>query len=154
MLKNHIKIGFRSLRRRKGFTAINLGGLSIGLAACLLIGLYVHDELAYDSFHEKGSRIYRLGSGFVGWPYGLLLESEYPEVEDVVYMRSYPSFSIEHGGIHYFENMLYADSGFFKLFDFPFLEGDPKMALTEPNSLVLSDRLARTDFISRRMGRE
>lgn len=146
MIKNHIKIVFRNLRRHKGFTAINLGGLSIGLAACLLIGLYIQEELTYDRFHEKGSRIYRLGRGSVGWPYGRLIESEYPEIEDVVYMRAYPSFSIEHGGIHYFENMLYADGGFFDLFDFPFLEGDPKKALTEPNSLVLSDKLAQKLF--------
>jgi putative ABC transport system permease protein len=146
MIKNHIKIVIRNFRRRKGFMAINLGGLSVGLAACLLIGLYVQDELAYDRFQEKGSRIYRLGRGSVGWPYGRLIESEFPEVEDVVYMRAYPTFSIEQGEAHYFENMLYADNGFFRLFDFPFLEGDPETALMEPNSIVLSDRLARKLF--------
>jgi putative ABC transport system permease protein len=147
MFKNHIKIILRNFLRHKGFTAINLGGLSVGLAACLLIGLYVRDELAYDRFHEKGSRIYRLGRGSVGWPYGRLIESEYPEeVEEVVYMRSYPTFSIEHDNFHYFENMLYADDGFFRLFDFPFLEGDPETALEEPNSIVLSDKLARKLF--------
>lgn len=146
MIKNHIKIVLRHLRRRKGFAAINLGGLSVGLAACLLIGLYIQDELAYDRFHQKGSRIYRLGRGSVGWPYGRLIESEYPEVEDVVYMRAYPTFSIEQGEFHYFENMLYADSGFFHLFDFPVLEGDPETALKQPNSIVLSDRLARKLF--------
>ncbi len=146
MLKNHIKIVLRLFRRHKGFAAINLGGLSVGLAACLLIGLYVQDELAYDRFHEKSSRIYRLGGASVGWPYGRLIESEYPEVEDVVYMRTYPAYSIEHGDHHYFESMLYADSGFFHLFDFPFIEGDPKTALAEPNSLVLSDTLARKLF--------
>jgi putative ABC transport system permease protein len=146
MLKNHIKIVLRNFRRHKGFSAINLGGLSVGLAACLLIGLYVQDELSYDRFHEKGSRIYRLGRGTVGWPYGRLIESEYPEVEDVVYMRDYPTFSIEHGDFHYFEDMLYADTGFFHLFDFPFVEGDPDSALKDPYSVVLSDKLARKLF--------
>lgn len=146
MFKNHIKIVLRNFRRHKGFSAINLGGLSVGLAACLLIGLYVQDELSYDRFHEKGSRIYRLGRGTVGWPYGRLIESEYPEVEDVVYMRDYPTFSIEHGDFHYFEEMLYADNGFFHLFDFPFVDGDPDSALKEPYSMVLSDRLARKLF--------
>lgn len=146
MLKNHIQIVLRQFRRHKGFAAINLGGLAVGLAACLLIGLYVQDELAFDWFHEKGSRIYRLGRGSVGWPYGKLLESEYPEVEDVVYLRTYPSYSIEHGGNHYFERMFYADDGFFLLFDYPVVEGDPNTALEEPQSLVLSDKLARKLF--------
>jgi putative ABC transport system permease protein len=146
MLKNHIRIVLRHFRRHKGFAAINLGGLSVGLAACLLIGLYVQDELAFDRFHEKGSRIYRLGGASVGWPYGRLIESEYPEVEDVVYMRTYPTFSIEQGENHYFERMFYADDGFFRMFDFPFVEGDPETALAEPNSLVLSDTLARKLF--------
>ncbi len=146
MLQNHIHIVFRQVRRHKGFAAINLGGLAVGLAACLLIGLYVQDEMAYDRFHEKGSRIYRLGGASVGWPYGRLIEAEYPEVEDVVYMRTYPTYSIEHGDNHFFESMLYADDGFFRLFDFPFVEGDPDMALLEPYSLVLSDTLARKLF--------
>ena len=146
MIKNHIHIVLRQFRRHKGFAAINLGGLAVGLAACLLIGLYVQDELAFDWFHEKGSRIYRLGGASVGWPYGRLIESEYPEVEDVVYMRTYPTYSIQQGGNHYFERMFYADEGFFSLFDFPFVEGNPETALEEPQSLVLSDTLARKFF--------
>ena len=146
MLKNSFKIALRILRRHKGFAAINLGGLAIGLAACLLIGLYVQEELAFDRFHENADRIYRLGHGSVGWPYGRILAADFPEVERVVYMRSYPTFSIEHEGHHYFEDMLYADAGFFQLFDFPFLMGDPETALTEPYSLVLSERLARKLF--------
>jgi hypothetical protein len=103
MLKNYLTTTLRNLQRHKGFAAINLGGLAIGLAACLLIGLFVQDELAYDHFHEKGDRLYRLGSSTVGWPYGRILEAEYPEVEDVVYLRTYPTYSIEHDGQHLFE---------------------------------------------------
>jgi putative ABC transport system permease protein len=146
MFKNSFKIAFRLLRRHKGFAAINLGGLAIGLAACLLIGLYVQEELAFDRFHENGDRIFRLGQGSVGWPYGRILAADFPEVEKVVYMRAYPELSIEQNGHHYFEDMLYADSGFFQLFDFRLLMGDPETALTEPNSLVLSERLARKLF--------
>jgi putative ABC transport system permease protein len=146
VFKNHIQIVLRQFRRHKGYAAINLGGLAVGLAACLLIGLYVQDELEFDRFHQKGSRIYRLGGTSVGWPYGRLLESEYPEVEKVVYMRTYPAYSIEHGENHYFERMFYADKGFFHLFDFPFVEGNPATALEEPNSLVLSETLAQKLF--------
>jgi len=146
MLKNYLTTTLRNLRRHKGFAAINLGGLAVGLAACLLIGLFVQDELAYDRFHEKGDRLYRLGSSTVGWPYGRILEAEYPEVEDVVYLRTYPTYSIEHDGQHLFETMRYADAGFFNLFDFPLLEGDPETALAEPYTLVLSETLAQKLF--------
>lgn len=146
MLKNYLKTALRNFQRHKGFTAINLVGLAVGLAGCLLIGLYVQDELAYDRFHEKGDRIYRLGESTVGWPYGRIVEAEYPEVEKVVYLRSYPTFSIKHEGQHFFEPMLYADAGFFQLFDFPLVEGDPLAALAAPYTLVLSEALAHKLF--------
>ena len=146
MLKNYLKTALRYFRRHKGFAAINLVGLAVGLAGCLLIGLYVQDELAYDRFHEKGDRIYRLGHSTVGWPYGRIVEAEYPEVEKVVYLRTHPTFSIEHGGQHFFESMLYADAGFFHLFDFPLVEGNPTTALTEPYTLILSEALAHKLF--------
>ncbi|MBN1270737.1 MAG: ABC transporter permease [Candidatus Aminicenantes bacterium] len=87
-----------------------------------------------------------MGQTSIGWPYGRLIETEYPEVEDVVYMRAYPTLSIKRGGFYTFENMLYADNGFFRLFDFPFVAGNPKTALEEPKSIVLSDKLARKLF--------
>ena len=146
MLRNYAKVVARYFRRHKGFAAIDLTGLAVGLAACLLIGLYVRDELAFDRFHEKGDRIYRLGGSTVGWPYGRILASEFPEVERVVYMRGWPSYSIEHEGHHLFERMLYADSGFFALFDFPLVEGDPATALADPYAVVLSETLARKLF--------
>jgi putative ABC transport system permease protein len=146
ILNNSFKIAFRILKRHKGFAAINLGGLALGLAACLLIGLYVQQELAFDRFHANKDRIYRLGHGSVGWPYGRILETDFPEVERVVYMRAYPTYSIEYEKHHFFEDMLYADSGFFQVFDFPLLNGDPKTALEEPYSIVLSERLAHKLF--------
>jgi putative ABC transport system permease protein len=142
MLKNYAKVVVRYFRRHKGFAAIDLAGLAVGLAACLLIGFYVRDELRFDRFNAKGDRIYRLGGSTVGWPYGRLLASEYPEVERVAYMRGWPSYSIEHEGHHLYERMLYADPGFFALFDFPLLEGDPATALNDPYAVVLSETLA------------
>ncbi|MEM9667010.1 MAG: ABC transporter permease, partial [Bacteroidota bacterium] len=146
MLKNYLTTALRSVRRQKGFVAINLVGLAVGLAGSLLIGLYVTDELSYDRFHAHGDRIYRLGSATVGWPYGRILEAEYPEVEEVVYLRTYPTFSIQHGGQRVYETMRYAEASFFDVFDFPLLEGDPETALAEPFSLVLSDALAQKYF--------
>lgn len=146
MLRNHLKTGYRSIARHKGFSAINLAGLAVGLAGCLLVSVYVRDELAYDKFHDDVDRIYRLGHTTIGWPYGRIVEEEFPEVEDLVYMRSYPTYSMRHDGRLWFEDMLYADAGFFRMFDFPLVDGDPEAALALPYSVVLSSSLAQRMF--------
>ena len=158
MLKNYLKIALRNLRRNKGYAFINIIGLAIGLAVCLLIGLYVRHELSYDRFHEKSDRIVRIGTNLqspdgsstkaasVGWPVGRILAAEYPEVKQVTYMRTFPSFSIERGGRRFFEGMLYADSSFFNVFSFSLTAGNPESALTRPYSLVLTEETARKYF--------
>ncbi len=100
MLTNYIKIAFRSLLKFKGFTAINLFGLALGLTAGILIMVYVLDELSFDQFHEKSARLYRVNTNFQsgdagggsnetnGWPIGKILEKDFPEVESVLYTRS------------------------------------------------------------------
>ncbi len=141
MLKSILKTAVRIFRRQKGFAAINIGGLALGLAACLLISVFIREELSYDRFHTKGDRIYRLGRT-VGWPYGNILLEEYPEVEAVVYMRTYPTFPIKMKEQYLFEDMKFADADFFRVFDFPLLEGSRDNALADPYSIVLSKRLA------------
>ncbi|HEX6982447.1 MAG TPA: ABC transporter permease [Balneolaceae bacterium] len=162
MFRNYIKIAFRNLRRSKGYTLINIGGLALGLAACILIGLYVQNELSYDDFHEKGERIYRIGSNIttpngsllkgsgVGWPVGRTLEREYPAVKEVVYLRTYPRFSVKHNNRRFFEDMIYADDSFFKVFSFPLLDGHAGTALERPYSLVLTQEMAQKYFGNKR----
>ena len=128
MLRNTFKVTLRLLKCQKGFTVINLGGLALGLAACLLISLFIRDELSFDRFHSKSERIYRMGIT-VGWPYGNLILDNYPEVEKVVYMRTYPTYPIKKDNQLLYENMMYADGDFFSVFDFPLIEGDPESAL-------------------------
>jgi putative ABC transport system permease protein len=94
MLRNTFKVTLRLLKRQKGFTVINLGGLALGLAASLLMSLFIRDELSFDRFYTKSKRIYRLGST-VGWPYGNLILETYPEVGKVVYMQTYPAYPIK-----------------------------------------------------------
>ncbi len=146
MLKNTITVTLRLLKRHRSYAVINLGGLAVGLAACLFIGLYIHEELSYDRFHTKYDRIFRLGHATVGWPYGRIIATDFPEVEAVTYIRTYPTYSIAHNGQHLFENMFFADADFFKIFNFPMLQGNPETVLDEPYSLVLSDRLAMKLF--------
>ncbi len=159
MLKNYLTVAARALRRHPGYAVINVFGLALALACGLLLVLFVQDEVAYDRFHEQGDRIYRVVSdikqsaddefgkmGTIGWPYGRILEADYPEVEDVVYLHAFPTFPLVHNGERLYENMLYADEGFFGMFSFPLIEGSPETALTEPYSVVLSEDLAGRMF--------
>ena len=135
MLKNYIKIAFRNLKRFKGYTMINLIGLALGLSVATLILLFVTDELAFDRFHEKKDRIYRLltinptGGNMEtnAWPVATILKNEYPEVEQVVYTRKAPpSLIVSYEGKDYEHNTYYAGEGFFQIFSFDFLQCGPK----------------------------
>ncbi len=138
MFANYVRTSWRHMGKHPVYSAINLGGLAVGLAGCLLMALFIQQELAYDrDIAFEPGRTFRLGST-TGWPYGKLLEDEYPEVERVTYLRSYPQYPIRHrGGIHY-ETMFHADDAFFELFDFPVVEGQLDTALDAPWSIVLS----------------
>jgi putative ABC transport system permease protein len=150
MLKNHLVVALRTIARQPGQAAINVLGLAVGVACCLLILHFVQDEVAFDRFHENGDRIYRLVSEgdyyTVGWPYGRILEEEFPEVEEVVYMRSWPAWAVLHEGERHYERVRYADERFFQVFDFPLLEGDRSAALADPYSMVITDTFARKLF--------
>ncbi len=160
MFKNYFKIAWRNLLKNKGFSAINIFGLAIGIACCLLITLYVVDEMSYDRFHEKADRIYRLNCNV---KYGgseqslsqtpdilpVILKSDYPQVENFVRFYSAGPFLIKRAGTLVNireENILYADSTVFSVFTFPLLKGNPQTALAEPNSMVISESAAARHF--------
>jgi putative ABC transport system permease protein len=150
MAVNHLRIAWRNLRREPSFAAINILGLGLGFAACLLILHHLQDEIAFDRFHEKGDRIFRVVTEgefpAVGWPVGRILEAEYPEVERVSYVRTWPTFPLLQDGERYYENLFYADEQFLHLFDFPLLDGDRRTALSEPYAIVISEQLAEKLF--------
>jgi putative ABC transport system permease protein len=156
MLKNYITIAFRNLNKHRFYTLINISGLSIGIASCLIIVLYVMNELSYDKHHENASRIYRINGeikfGGNHWqlavgpaPLASALLSEFPEVESVVRFRSQGSFLVKSEGsatsIKEY-NINRTDSTFFKIFSVPVLEGDPNTALKEPNTIAISRKMA------------
>jgi len=160
MLKNYIKIAVRSLLRYKHYAFINLIGLALGLMAGILIMIYVLDELSFDKFHTKGDRIYRVNTVFYadgdgdaidgandtnGWPIGKILEKDYPEVEAVLYAR-YSGMHINQYEKRFLERSFYASQEFFDIFSFELLRGDPKTALKEPYSVVLTESLAAKLF--------
>lgn len=157
MLKNYLKIAWRNLSKHKAFTLINIMGLAVGMTACFLIFLYVNFELSYDQFHSKGDRIYRLScdlktpsetikAGITSWATAPNLKSDFPEIE--AYTRvSFEGMLVKKGDIKYQEEgTMFADSTFFKVFDYKLLKGDAATALQAPLSMVLTETAARKYF--------
>ena len=153
MLKNYIKITFRNLQKHKGFSAINILGLAIGIACCLLILIYVQYQLSFDTFHKKADRIVRVSTVTPGQSYALTPSMVAPSISQVApeverWVRLYEPTRYNPVVISYQNNtfleesFFYADSTFFDLFTFDFIAGDPNTALHRPNSLVLPQSTA------------
>ena len=157
MIKNYLRVAFRNLWRHKGFSFLNIMGLTIGMSACFLIFLYVKFELSYDDFHSKGDRIYRVVTDInnptetikfnVAAPaMPVAAKHDFPEIERQVRIYSGDEL-VRRGDVKIQqENVGFADSTFFEIFDFPLLKGDPVTALREPNSVVLSETAAKKYF--------
>ncbi len=156
MLKNYLLITFRNLARHKIYAFINIFGLAIGLAACIVIFLFITDELSFDGFHRQKDRIYRLDEvqSFEGMsPQNVALSmpgmgpnllNDFPEIESFTRYWNRGEQLFEVGNLQLMvENTVLVDSTFLKIFDFPLLLGDQKTALDEPHSLVLSEETAR-----------
>ncbi len=159
MFKNYLKIAFRNIKRHKGYSFINIAGLSVGLTCCILILLYVKYELSYDKYHENADNIYRVvmkqpGNVYMGneWfnvgPGGLksTLMEEYPEVV-------YSTRAKRNEGDIYYNNSLFEertiffiDPGFLKIFSFPLISGDPETVVKDPFSMLITQRIAKKYF--------
>jgi len=158
MLTNFIKIAWRNLIRNKAFSAINIIGLALGLATCLLISLFVLDELSYDRFHEKANRIVRvffrgsmqggkMNEAHVMRPVAQTLKTDYPEVQEATRLRIGGSPFISYGDKTFRDaSLVYVDSNFFQVFTFPILQGDARTALVRPNTAIITQALARKYF--------
>jgi putative ABC transport system permease protein len=158
MIKSYLKIAWRNLIRHKSFSFINIGGLSIGIAACLLISLYVHYQLSFDAFHTKKDRIVRITNLMhtpendnvnVALAPALLataLNHNYPEVELAV--RFEPDAAVMKVNDQLFkeDNVYKADANIFKVFTYKFAEGTPNQALSDPHSIVITETLAKKYF--------
>ncbi|HYE56512.1 MAG TPA: ABC transporter permease [Chitinophagaceae bacterium] len=165
MIKTYIKLAFRSLVKNKVFSFINVFGLAIGLTSCLLISMYIYQELSYDTQHKLGDRLYQVGtisiqqgkeSRYATTPYPLAatMQQVYPEVEN--FARLMKAFQDDKTLLQYtdknevrsfYETQAYfADSSFFRMFTYQFSEGDPQTALSAPNAVVISDEIAKKMF--------
>ncbi len=146
MLKNYIKISFRSLRKQGLYSLINIGGLGVGLAACLLIVMYISNELSYDKFHADSERIYRIGF-YTPARLAIQAQSDIPEIEEAARIQGPFSQTFNIDGNVFKEPMGFnADSTFHNIFTVDFIEGSPDEALKEPNSIVLTQSLATKFF--------
>jgi len=160
MLKNYLKVAIRNLWKNKGFSAINIFGLAIGIATCLVIMVFVIDELSYDKYNKKADRIYRVdgdiqfgGNHFIlavaPDPMGPILKQDYPQVEQYVRFRDNGGFRVKKGNENLQENkVIYADSTLFDVFTLPLISGDPKTALVDPRSVVVTEKIAEKYFNS------
>jgi len=158
MLKNYLKIALRNLRKHKAYSFINIAGLAIGISCCALIMLYVQDELSFDRFHKNADRIYRvalsaaasgtpINSATTSAPMAAALVQEYPEVRGAARFWPIGRVLIGHENNRFYEDrFLFADSSVFEVFTFPLLSGDPKTALAQPNSVLLTEAMARKYF--------
>ncbi|GGB24580.1 ABC transporter permease [Puia dinghuensis] len=160
MLLNHLKLAFRNLTKGKGYAAINLLGLSIGIICCLMLFQYVAREKSYDTFHEKADRLVRLRmdvyekgrlaqlSATTYPAVGRALKKEFPEVEDYCRLLAAPVLlSNPDRNVKTMETKgYYADASFLNMFTLPFEQGDPRTALDGPNKMILSEDMARKYF--------
>ncbi|MFT4203128.1 MAG: ABC transporter permease [Chitinophagaceae bacterium] len=158
MFRNYLKTAWRNIRRSKVFSFINVLGLAIGLSVCLLIVLYVKDELNYDKYNTNADRIYRVdsdlffnGSGFKGtvtpFPLGPALVRDYPHIEQMVRLWQDGDVLVKKGDRNLREqNLVFADSTLFKVFTLPMLAGNPATALNDPDAIVMDESTAKKYF--------
>lgn len=167
MIRNYIKIAWRNMMKNKFFSFVNIFGLSVGLACCMLIALYLNYETSYDSYQKNAGNLYQIGTSFItkgqkdspmpytSPPVAAAMKEEFPEVAD--YTRLLELLGDEKIPVRYSppngepksfleEKGFLADPSYFRMFTYDFVEGRPDNALNEPNTIVISDEMAKKIF--------
>ena len=158
MFKNYLTIALRHLKRHKIYSFINISGLALGMACCILILLWINDEVRYDRFHEQTENLYRVVNDLnygpvsqitrgTAYPLGPAMKEEIPEVKEVVRLLPTRRLLVAHGEKKYYEvNFYFSDPSLFKIFTFPFILGNPSTALSSPSSIVITQDMALKYF--------
>lgn len=159
MFKNYFKIAFRNLWKNKGYSTINIFGLAVGLATCLVIILFVVDELSYDRFYKNSDRIYRINSDIrfggsnlhftqTSDMMGQLLKKDYPQVEEYTRIYNNSGDKLLKKGTEFIneQKVAHVDSTFFSVFQLPVIDGDTRTALDAPNTVVITESAAKKYF--------
>ncbi|MCB0836614.1 MAG: ABC transporter permease [Bacteroidetes bacterium] len=152
MLRNYIKIAWRNLRKDKLITAINILGLSIGLACCILIFVFAKHEWSYDTFHKDAENIFRISAKFKSFylsstpaPLGQALEDDFPSVTQALRLDE-RDIILNVNGTYFKEKTLFADPNFFDFFTFPLRAGNPDHVLAQSENLVITQEFADKYF--------
>lgn len=163
MVKNNFKLAWRNAIRHKQFTILNIFGLTIGISTCLLIGLFIHDEVSFDDFHVNGDRIYRVNQPNIwgdwdemmantGPNVATALREDAPELEEVTRLLSLGYLTVTAGTDEersqaFKEDKIYAaDENFFDVFSFKLIAGNPSNALQSPNGLIMTESTMKRYF--------
>jgi putative ABC transport system permease protein len=154
MIRNYISIAFRNLLKNRSYTFINIVGLSIGITCCIIIYLLISYELNFDRFHSKADRIYRVvrasknasgveESGVTPYPFARAFWNDFPDVPLATQMHENEETMIRVGTEKFMvDDVLFADSLFFSVFDFKVLSGNPKTELGKPGKVFLTQSMA------------
>jgi predicted permease len=154
MLKNYFKIALRNLIKHRVYTFINIAGLALGMVCCILIFLWVQDEISFDHFHKKSDRLYQVvnknevnGSWWQSSPWALapVLKNDFPEIEKST--RFYPqNMPVKYTDKSFYESIAFVDPDFLEMFSFPLIKGNPASALTVTESVIISEKTAQKYF--------
>jgi putative ABC transport system permease protein len=157
MFKNYLKIAFRNIIRHKAYSFINITGLALGMASCILISLFVRYELSYDRYHENAKNIYRVERNVIfedfrgqvpitSNPYGPTLKSDFPEIKETVRIIPRPADILDKNNQYNHAQFIFADANVFDIFTWPLIKGNKRTALTDPYTIVISESLAERYF--------
>ena len=152
MLGSYIKTALRNIKKYKGYSFINIAGLAVGMACCILIFLWIQDETSYDRFHDNEGRLYRVVSSLEGewtstspWAISDVLKDDFPEIVRSTRFRTINLLARREESSHY-EEIGFVDPDFLYMFSFPLLLGNPDKALSSTNSVILSEEAANRYF--------
>jgi putative ABC transport system permease protein len=157
MFRNYFKITVRIFNREKLYSLINVSGLALGFACCLMIYLFIRDEISYDKFHNDASRIYRIAAAYMrqgvwepystnAWRTSELIKTNFGKVEDMVKIMSDENMFAYKDKRIYETHIAWVDDNFFQLFNFPLIEGNASQVLKGPNKVVISESIALKYF--------
>ena len=158
LIWNYIKIGFRKIKRQKGYSFINITGFALGMACCLLILMYIRQETSYDNYHVNGDRVYRIAQDIqtnsanrkfapISPMVAPTLKSDFPQVEQAARVMTEENRLVKREDIFSYEDrFMWADQELFDIFTIPFIKGYPQEALNRPQTVVLSERISQKYF--------
>ena len=154
MFLNYLKVALRGIRKQKTYSFVNIVGLALAMASCIILSLWIINQLSYDKFHENSESIYQVlmqgnspDNPSTPWPLAQALKEDFPEVDKSTRIGSFNETLVNYGSKSFYENnILTVDPDFFKIFSFPFISGNPASAFNDIHAVVLTKSMAEKYF--------